>query len=122
LMMLSTLPVVPLAAVITTFFNLAPELIVPIISIALFVGGLFRIFYALIMEDDTPQVDEGASSYSAPAPQQFERSAPMSALPPASANPTAPWRARPNTSEIYQPPSITENTTRLLDKDDPKNR
>jgi hypothetical protein len=119
LLMLSTLPVVPLVAIFTTYFNLSPALLVPIVSIGLFVGGLFRIFYALLMEDDTPQPQAESSKGSTP---QFDRPAHMPALPPSGANVTASWRPRPNTAEIYQPPSVTENTTRLLDKDDPKNR
>lgn len=123
LLMLSTLPIVPLLAIFTTYFNLSPELFVPIVSIGLFVGGLFRIFYALLMEDDTPQIKpEPVAGFSNPGAPQFERPANMQALPPSSANVTASWRPRPNTAEIYQPPSVTENTTRLLDKDDPKNR
>jgi hypothetical protein len=43
-------------------------------------------------------------------------------LPPPAANSSMGWRQRPNTAELYQPPSINENTTRLLDKDEPKNR
>ncbi|HSS21110.1 MAG TPA: hypothetical protein VLL54_13635 [Pyrinomonadaceae bacterium] len=120
LMMLSTLPIVPVVAILTAYFHIIPELVVPITAIALFVGGLFRIFYALLMEDDTPVIRTDSASYAPPA-NQFDRPAPMGALPPPVANPTTGWR-RPDTAEIYQRPSVTENTTRLLDKDDPKNR
>jgi hypothetical protein len=39
------------------------------------------------------------------------------ALPPASVNPASQWRQRPQTAEILQPPSVTDSTTRLLDKE-----
>ena len=119
LVMLSTLLIVPLVAIFTTYFNLSPALLVPITAIALFVGGLFRIFYALLMEDDTAEVRPDSATYA--APNQLDRPVPLGALPPPMVNPTTSWR-RPNTAEIYQPPSVTENTTRLLDKDDSKNR
>jgi zinc-ribbon domain len=122
LMMLSTLPIVPLMAIFTSHFGLAPELFVPLTAVALFIGGLFRIFYALLMQDDVPEQKPDAASFSPAAGPQFERNPAMAALPPQGAKPTTSWRPRPNTAEIYQPPSVTENTTRLLDKDDSKNR
>ncbi len=42
----------------------------------------------------------------------------VSALPPAAANSAGQWRPRPQTAEILQPPSVTDHTTRLLDKSD----
>jgi hypothetical protein len=120
LMMLSTLPIVPLVAVFTTYFHLSPALLVPIVAISLFVGGLFRIFYALLMEDDAPKIEADANAYVRPQ-STLEYSPQHQALPPGGVNATASWRARPNTAEIYQPPSITENTTRLLDKEEPEN-
>jgi len=119
LMMLSTLLLVPLMAIITVNFDIAPELFVPATAIFFFVGGLLRMLYALMMEDAYPQSDlSQATGYAAGIPQ-VDTSARNVALPPASANPAAGWRPRTNTAEIYQPPSITENTTRLLDKEDP---
>jgi len=38
-------------------------------------------------------------------------------LPPPPAQSALGWR-RPNTAELVNPPSVTENTTRLLDKED----
>lgn len=122
MLMLSTLLIVPIVSIITVFIIGNPEILVPITAITLFVGGLLRILYALLMEETVPQVDPTqVPGYSAPPTPQLENSARV-ALPPASANAPASWRPRPNTAEIYQPPSITENTTRLLDKNDPKNR
>lgn len=121
--MLSTLLVVPIVAILSV--NLlweASQIIIPLAALFCFVGGLLRILYALLMEDAVPQIDfEQMPGYVPPAPQ-FNRSVHNAALPPAAADPAPSWRPRPNTAEIYQPPSVTENTTRLLDKEDPKNR
>ena len=122
MMMLSTILVVPIVSIISVFIIGYLEIVVPITAITLFVGGLLRILYALLMEETTPQVDNNQmAGYPATPTPQFESSS-RSALPPASANAVPSWRPRPNTAEIYQPPSITENTTRLLDKEDPKRR
>jgi hypothetical protein len=40
----------------------------------------------------------------------------------ASFNPAQAWNPRPNTAEIFTPPSVTENTTRLLQKEEPEDR
>ncbi len=123
MMMLSTILIVPLVAIISVFILGHPEIFVPITAISLFVGGLLRIVYALMMEDAVAQPEtENSSAYTPAAAPQFERFVRNPALPPATADPAPSWRPRPNTAEIYQPPSVTENTTRLLDKEDPKKR
>jgi hypothetical protein len=123
MMMLSTLLVVPLVTIISVMIVGHPEIIVPLAAISLFVGGLVRMLYALIMEDANPQMSlEQTPGYAPPAMPQLGQPARNAALPSHAANPAANWRPRPNTAEIYQPPSVTENTTRLLDKDETKNR
>ena len=123
LMMLSTLLLVPLIAIITVNFLEPLIFLIPITAIFCFIGGLLRILYALMMEDAYPQNDLNQTGGYAPAGiPQLDTSARNVALPPPAANPAAGWRPRTNTAEIYQPPSITENTTRLLDKDDPNRK
>lgn len=122
MLMLSTLLLVPLVAIITVNFLEPLVFLIPVTAIVCFVGGLLRILYALLMEEAVPQIENNQmTGYPATATPQFESSH-RSALPPASANAAPSWRPRPTTAEIYQPPSITENTTRLLDKEDPKGR
>jgi hypothetical protein len=116
-MMLSTILLVPVVAIISTFILGHPEVLVSLTAMGLFLGGLFRILYALIMEDSNPTIN--ADQVSGYAPPQFSQPAHNAALPPPAANQAMNWRPRPNTAEIYQPPSVTENTTRLLDKDKP---
>lgn len=123
MMMLSTLLLVPLVAIITVNFLQPLTFLIPITAIFCFVGGLLRILYALLMEDAYPQNHVNhAAGYAQSGIPQLDTFARNVALPPAAANPAAGWRPRTNTAEIYQPPSITENTTRLLDKDDPNRR
>ena len=122
LLMLSTLLIVPVLAIITTNFNFNPELFVPLAAIGCFIGGLLRILYALMMEDANPPTESGQMGGYAPGMNPQIDTVARQSLPPASANSAASWRSRPNTAEIYQPPSITENTTRLLDKEDPNTR
>ena len=123
LMMLSTLLLVPLVAIITVNFLEPLEFLIAVTAIVCFVGGLLRILYALLMEDAYPVTSvDHVAGYAATGVPQVDTSARNVALPPASVNPAPSWRPRPNTAEIYQPPSITENTTRLLDKEDPKRR
>jgi hypothetical protein len=121
MLMLSTLLIVPITAVITVNFYANPELLVPLAALLCFVGGLLRILYALIMEDSTPQLDLPESPHTA-GPPRLDHPVHHAALPPPAVNAASGWRSRPNTAELYQPPSVTENTTRLLDKDDPNKR
>ncbi len=112
--------IVPILAV---FYNTAGgsfwELMLPLSAIICFVGGLMRMLFAAVFEESRPSVRVMPTAY---APPMVGMPAPAQALPPATANPGAVWRPRTATSELARPPSVTENTTRLLDKDDPKQR
>jgi hypothetical protein len=124
MLMLSGILVVPIVSILS--YNLlynGSQIIIPLSAMFCFIGGLLRILYALIMEDATSEsgINE-MRGYGPAAAPQFEPAARRNALPPAAANTATNWRPRANTAEIYQPPSITEHTTRLLDKDDSSNR
>lgn len=113
---------VPVLGLISSF-TVGPNLLdilVPLAAIIFFLGGLVRILFAAIFEEGAkPQYH----SYARP-PVAIPPNAPIhaAALPPPTANPAGGWRGRPSTAEIRQPSSVTENTTRLLDKDNPQNR
>lgn len=121
MLMLSTLLLVPLVAIITVNFIEPLEFLIPVTAIFCFIGGLLRILYAVLMQDEVAPLEPVPAAGYSPPMAQFDNAA-RHALPPASANASTGWGPRPNTADIYQPPSITENTTRLLDKDDPKPR
>ena len=83
-------------------------------AIVCFIGGPLRMLFAGIFEEGAKsQPLYPASSYMPPAvPPPRAR---VSALPPPAVN-TQPWKARPQTAEILQPPSVTDHTTKLLEK------
>lgn len=117
--MLSGLLVVPVVAILSHQIFGWQGLIIPLAALITFIGGLLRIIYAKLYEDDTPEIETGdALPEHVPAPAHLSARARVSALPPQQSIPVsdfAPRRA--NTSELIQPPSVTENTTRLLDED-----
>lgn len=122
LMMLSTLFVVPVLAIIIVAILDGPGELVGLAAVTCFIGGLLRMIYALLMESAYAQPEtHQLPQYAPPASPQFGQPARNVGLPPASVNTAPSWR-RPNTSELVRPPSVTENTTRLLDKDDPNSR
>ena len=112
---------VPILAVFTSF---APgrlgnmfEFFTILSALLCFTGGPLRMLFAAIFEEGAPTRQFVApASYAPPAiPPPPTR---VSALPPAAPNPASQWRPRPQTAEILQPPSVTDHTTRLLDKSD----
>jgi hypothetical protein len=122
LLMLSTFLIVPIVAILSVYIIGAPHIIVPIAAIGCFIGGLLRILYALMMEDtNVPIGPAQLAPYAPPPAPQLEGRRPIASAQ-ASFNPAQAWKPRPNTAEILTPPSVTENTTRLLNKEDPKDR
>lgn len=91
-------------------------------AIICFVGGPLRMIYAALFEEGAPRprMAYGPPPMAAPRPQ-FGPPVPQHALPPPLARPATGWR-RPNTAELVTPPSVTENTTRLLEKEDRTDR
>ena len=118
--------VVPILGVLDSFAGNSSllDIFVAIAAILCFLGGPLRMIYAALFEEGAPIRQAGSSSYLPPsAPQQSEiRGRGAEALPPAPVNPGLGWRPQPNTAELFRPPSVTENTTRLLDKDKQKDR
>lgn len=116
--------IVPILGVLNSFNggNLF-DILTPMAAIFFFVGGVIRMLYAALFEEGKTYPRQIMPAYAPPPiPAQFHTPQRGSALPPAPAQAPTGWRSRPNTAEIFQPPSITENTTRLLDKDDPANQ
>jgi hypothetical protein len=91
-------------------------------AIICFVGGPLRMLYAAIFEEAAATSRfVPMSGYAAPTisvPQVGP--ARVTALPPQSVNTAGSWPARPYTAEIVQPPSVTDSTTRLLEKPEPE--
>jgi len=121
MLMLSTMLVVPLVSFISVFVTGAPELFVPAAAVICFIGGLLRIFYALLLEGTVPTEATAppAQTYVPPSmPPNYlgtpERGA---ALPPPRSAPVPAYRpARVDTGELKAPSSVTDHTTRLLER------
>jgi hypothetical protein len=127
ILLLTGAVLVPILGVLTSFAQNSTflEILVAIAAILCFVGGPIRMLYAAIFEEGAPpRAHSPQASYAPPA---MPMRSPLpghtpASLPPPPANPVGGWRSRPKTAELVQPPSITENTTRLLDKDESKDR
>ncbi len=88
-------------------------------AVLCFIGGPLRMLFAALFEEGAPVRQFMAPSSYAPAAMPPPPPARLSALPPASLSATSQWKPRPQTAEIFQPSSVTDHTTRLLDKSDP---
>ena len=120
-LLLSGAVIVPILAMFASFVNGSPflEILAALAAIICFIGGPLRMLYAAVFEEPAPKP---IRAYGSPAPmyatQQFAPHAHNPALPPPPARPPSSWRPRPTTAELANPPSVTENTTRLLEKED----
>lgn len=120
LLMLSGALIVPILGMFASFTNATfIEILAALAAIICFIGGPLRMFYAAVFEEGAPKTFR---PFVAPAPmpmhpQQFGPPVQRPALTPPPARAQGAWR-RPNTAELANPPSVTENTTRLLEKDD----
>ena len=100
------------------------QILASLAAIICFVGGPLRMLFAALFEEGAPKPFRpyGPAVPPVHAPQQFAPPVQRPALtPPPPARPQGAWR-RPNTAELVNPPSVTENTTRLLDKEDRTDR
>lgn len=125
LLLLSGAVVVPILAMFSSFASQSTflEILAALAAIICFIGGPLRMLYAAVFEEGAPRPFR---PYGPPVamhvPPQFgpHGQAPAALPPPPVRAPS--WRARPNTAELVTPPSVTENTTRLLEKEDRSDR
>lgn len=88
----------------------------PLLGVLVFLGGLLRLLYAVFFEDSTPRGPEIAPAYTPPVPMQLA-GAQQPALPPAQGTPVYTYRPpQIHTAEMQPPASVTDHTTRLLEK------
>jgi hypothetical protein len=121
-----TILLVPLMAILTAGIIGHFQFLIPITAISCFMGGLIRILYAVLLESANPEnetVEKAAMPPYVP-PVPLKAGLYNESLPPAQqAPPLQSWKRPRNTAELVEPPSVTENTTRLLDADaDPDRR
>lgn len=122
MLMLSTLLVVPVVSILAINILGHAKILIPLAAMFCFIGGLLRIVYALLFEEDIPRVKQPPAAMYAPPVAASQLGSPArgaaQALPPQQAMPGMPvsdWKPRADTAELVRPPSVTENTTRLLD-------
>jgi hypothetical protein len=121
ILFLSGAVIVPILGVFASFSNAAfPQILTMLAAIICFLGGPLRMLYAGLFEEGAPH---RIPTYGPPpvAAPQFGPPRQNHALPPPPARSPSGWR-RPTTAELANPPSVTENTTRLLDKEDQTDR
>jgi hypothetical protein len=118
ILLLSGAVIVPILGVLASFSNAAfPQILAALAAIICFIGGPFRMLYAGLFEEGAPRRYPSYGPPPVAAPQQFGPPRQHTQLPPPAPVRPPVWR-KPNTAELANPPSVTENTTRLLDKED----
>ena len=124
LLLLSGALIVPILAMFASFANGSTflEILAALAAIICFIGGPLRMLYAGLFEEGAPKPMRAYGPPPMHAPQQFGPPVHTPALPPPPVRSPAGWRPRPNTAELVNPPSVTENTTRLLEKEDRTDR
>ena len=124
LLLLSGILLVPILGMFASFSTSSfPQMLAILAALICFIGGPVRMLYAALFEEGAPNP---LRQYPQPvpmhvAPPQFAPPVQTPALPPPAARAQGGWR-RPNTAELANPPSVTENTTRLLEKEDRTDR
>lgn len=106
--MIISVLLVPFAALATAMEEGFFVLFIPVFLI--FVFGLVRLLHAYLLAQNTPTQDVSPSA----AKNRSLPGAYQSALSAGQPTPVTNWRQPGNTSEIAQPLSVTDNTTRLL--------
>ena len=122
-LMLSTLVVVPVVIFLGVAMLGMPGELIPLVAVVCVMGGLLRMLYALFFESNVPGDAPSAPGYAPPsyAPGYFGTQQQHATLPPPQGTPVPAAYQRPrryNTGELVEPPkgSVTDHTTRLLDK------
>jgi hypothetical protein len=121
MLMLSTLAIVPFVAIVGAGLLNLPGEIVAVAAVICMMGGFLRMMYALLFESsEAPEPASAAPQYVPPAsvPNYLGAQHMPPALPPQQSAPVNMYRAphRFDTGEIAPPSSVTDHTTRLLDK------
>lgn len=115
-LMLSGMFLAPALAIISELIGTPDEF--AIIGVLFFLAGLFRLLYALIFEDGPFRKSLQRRQGYVPPPPQFAPPREASALPPTQAAPARGYAPpRPDTADLGYRPSVTEGTTRLLERE-----
>ena len=99
----------PVFLVISFFIKEGGPLVIPFF---LFFTSVVLMLYARLFSDPVPQIKIQRAQ-----PPRFDSTPARGSLPPPINSPIADIRKPTRTNELAQPPSVTENTTKLLDND-----
>jgi hypothetical protein len=114
-LMLSGAFLMPALAALAEIIGVPDEL--ALVGVIVFMAGLFRLLYALLFEDGPYRRQLQRQPAYVPQ-QQFAPPQPFSALPPQQAQPANTYAPpRPDTAELSYRPSVTEGTTKLLERE-----
>ena len=114
-LMLSGLFLAPALAMLSELIGTPDEL--AMVGLIIFMAGLFRLLYALLFEDGPYRQHLQRQPAFVPKPQ-FAPPREVSALPPQQSHPARAYAPpRPDTAELAYRPSVTEGTTRLLERE-----
>lgn len=115
-LMLSGMFLGPALAILSELIGTPDEL--ALVGVIVFMAGLFRLLYALLFEDGPYRRQLERQPAYTPRPQQFAPPQAASALPPQQSQPAHAYvPPRPDTAGLAYRPSVTEGTTRLLERE-----
>jgi hypothetical protein len=121
-LMLSSVVVLPIVIFLLVALLHMPGVLIPLAAVTCVMGGLLRIIYAALFESNETTAAGAAPQYVPPAmpPNYLGTPQAGAALPPPQSAPIPAYRRpqRLDTGELPAPPraSVTDHTTRLLDK------
>ena len=120
IMLIGCLLIVPIISIMMPFMGF-PPFFIPIAAVASFMGGFLRIIYAYMFESPEDSANTFEQNMVASAQQLKGNKSNQNALPPQQfipvtdyAPPAGSWR---ETNDLVQP-SVTEGTTKLLQKEE----
>lgn len=120
IMLVGCLLVVPIISILFPFLKF-PPFIIPLAAILSFMGGLLRIIYAFMFESNMVEYVPYGTDSSDLSSKYIKGNASQNALPPQQsipisdfAPPAGSWR---ETKDLVQPPSVIEDTTKFLKKE-----
>jgi hypothetical protein len=111
LLMIISAVLFPIVLLFTAMKHDAAVLFVPVFLV--FLVGLARLLYSKLLQPNTPVQKEIPAAAGQRMAQQLN-SGHRPDLPAGKSTPVGNWRQPIDTSEMAQPPSVTDNTTKLL--------
>ena len=102
---------IPTATLMTAMKSDLVVLFVPVLLVFLY--GLFRLLHALLQKQSTDLETQTRLAATSAMSRQLNATR-NAALPAHESVPISNWRQPIDTSEMAQPPSVTDNTTKLL--------